>query len=119
MRRWQQHVVVQRVGDRLEGVTHRDEVDHILVLVERPGDFGPHAIVVAVQRLADVAVERDEVRCAEHMALFLQIARNMSATSSRALSRRKGQQTVTQCGEQSRRDQIGRRSRVASMAIAP
>ena len=72
MRRRQQHVMIERVGDRLERVAQSDEVDDVLVLVQRSFDLRPHAVVVAVQRLADVPVVRDEVRRAEHVALFLQ-----------------------------------------------
>ena len=57
----QQHVMVQRVRDRLQGVAKGDEIHHVVVLVRRSLHFGPHAIVVAMQGLANVPAVRDEV----------------------------------------------------------
>ena len=68
----QQDVVVELVGDRLQLVAEGDEVDHVLVFVERAFDFHGHAIVVAVQPLAHVAVERDEMGGAEDVLLFFE-----------------------------------------------
>ena len=55
-----------------ELVAERDEVDHVLVLVERASDLDRDAVIVAVQPLADIAVERDEVRGAEDVMFFFE-----------------------------------------------
>src|SRR5262249_32960468 len=60
---------VQR--DFAKRVAQGDEVNHVLILVERPGDLRRHAIIVPVQPLADVAGKRNEMRSAERQRLFL------------------------------------------------
>ena len=54
MARRQEHVVVQLVGDFLQLVAEGDEVDHVLVFVEWPFDYGRHSVIVPVQSLAHV-----------------------------------------------------------------
>ena len=55
-----------QLGDQGAGqVAQRDEVEDVVVLVERPVDLDGHAPVVAVDALALVAVEGDEVPGAE------------------------------------------------------
>ena len=69
---WQENVVVELVGDRLQFVAEGNEVDHVLVFIQRAFDFDRGAIVVAVQPLADIAIEGDEVRGAEDMLFFFE-----------------------------------------------
>ena len=61
----QQHPVIQLVEDRPQRPPQGDEIDDVAVLVQRPVYLGGHAVVVAVEPLADVALKRDEVPGAE------------------------------------------------------
>ena len=48
----EQHVVVEFVGDLLRPLLERDEVEDVVVLLQRPFDLDRGAVVVAVQPLA-------------------------------------------------------------------
>jgi hypothetical protein len=69
----QKHVMVQLVSNRLEGVTQRDEVNYVVVLVQVRFHVDLDPIVVAVQPLADVAIERDEMGGTENVVFFIQM----------------------------------------------
>ena len=58
--------------ERLQRVAQGDEIDHVLVLVQRPFHLDRDSVVVAVQGLANVAIVRDEMRSAEDVVLFIQ-----------------------------------------------
>src|SRR5262249_39282677 len=63
--RRQHHAVIQLVGNCLGAVLQRDEVEYVIVLVQRPLDLDGDAVVVAMQALALVAFVADEVPRAE------------------------------------------------------
>ena len=63
--------VIQLDDDRSQGVAQREEVDDVMVLVERSLDLGRHAIIMPVQPLAGIAVEGDEVAGAEDQVILL------------------------------------------------
>ena len=54
--------MIQIVHDRPQRVAHGDEIDDILILVQRPKPFGRDAVIMPMQPLADIAVERNKVR---------------------------------------------------------
>ena len=58
-------MVIEGVDDFLQGVAQGDEVDDVVVLVERAVDLGVDVVVVAVNRLANVAGVGDEMGGAE------------------------------------------------------
>src|SRR5262245_3851372 len=68
----QQHVMIQLVGNRLELIAERDEVDYILVFVQRPFHLDRDAVIVPMQPLAHFAVKGNEVCGAEDVLLFFQ-----------------------------------------------
>ncbi len=70
MLRGQQHAMIQRVDDLLQGVAHGDEVDDVLILAERSVHLGGHMVVVPMKPLAHVVAVGDEVRGAEDKALL-------------------------------------------------
>jgi hypothetical protein len=72
MTRGQENVVIKLVSERFQLIAQGDEVDDVLVFVERPFDFDRYTIVVPVQPLAHVAIERDEMRGAEDVLLFFE-----------------------------------------------
>jgi hypothetical protein len=61
----QEHAVVEFEDEGLRQVSQGDEVEDVMVLVERAVHLDGHAPVVAVDALALVAVEGDEVPGAE------------------------------------------------------
>ena len=64
--------MIQLVRERLQLVAEGDEVDHVLIFVERTFDFDRDAVVVPVQPLAHIAIEGDEVRGAEDVLFFFE-----------------------------------------------
>ncbi len=63
--------MIELPDDFSERVSKRDEVDYVLVLVERPSDFGAHCVIVSMETLADVASKRNEMSGAENELFFL------------------------------------------------
>lgn len=70
MRRRQQHAMVETIDQLLRGVSQRDEVEDVAVFVQWPGDFDGDSPVVAMQSLADVTVESDEVSGTEDQVVL-------------------------------------------------
>ena len=69
--RGQKHAVVQLLGEVLQEALQGDEVeDEPRLRLEAAFDDRADAVVVAVQGLAAVPGERDEMRCGEHQ-IFL------------------------------------------------
>lgn len=65
-----QHVVVEGIRQLAHDVLEGDEIENVIVLVERGFDFHGHAIVVAVQALTIVAAVRDEMPGTEDQVIF-------------------------------------------------
>ena len=65
-----QDVMVEFSDELLEGVAEEEKIDHATAGVERAGDFGGDAVVVAVEALAEVFAEGDEMRGAEDEIVF-------------------------------------------------
>src|SRR5262245_29049341 len=65
-----QHAVIEFVRDRPRAVFQRDEIEDVVVVVERPIDFHGHAVVVPVQPFAFAAVVGDEMPGAEDEIVF-------------------------------------------------
>ena len=61
MLRREEHTVIESIDDLLEGISQRDEVDHIVILIQRAVQFDLDPVVMSMDPLADVAAERDEV----------------------------------------------------------
>ena len=72
MVRRQQHVVIQLGNDLLKRVPQRNEVDDVVVFIEITEHVDFDMIVMAVQPLADITVERNEMCSTEDHALFAQ-----------------------------------------------
>jgi hypothetical protein len=64
-------VVIQLVEYPAQRVSKSDEIDDILVFVERTVHVGRYAVIVAVETLAYVAAIRDEMRRAEDQVFFI------------------------------------------------
>ncbi len=64
--------MIELLGDEFQRVPQGDEVDHILVFVQRTFDLGRYAVVVTVQTLADVFAEGDEMGGAEDVIFLVQ-----------------------------------------------
>ena len=65
-----QDVMVEFGDELLEGITEEQKIDHAAAGVERAGNFGGDAIIVAVEALAEVFAKGDEVRGAEDEIVF-------------------------------------------------
>ncbi len=61
----EQHPVIETVDDFLQSVAQRDEVEHVLILVERPRQFDGRPPIVTVQSFAHSAGKRNEMGRAE------------------------------------------------------
>jgi len=72
MARREQHPVLQLIKNLPQLIPHGDEVHDILVFIQLSMHLARDAIVVPVQALADVPRERDEVRRAEDVVLFVE-----------------------------------------------
>ena len=55
-------MVIELGRNFLESISQGNEVDDVLVFVERSINLCEDTIVVSVQAFADVSIERDEVR---------------------------------------------------------
>jgi len=64
--------MIQRVGDLLQLVAESDEIDDVVIPVERPKHLDVHPVIVPMQPLAHVAVIRDEVGGREDVVFFSQ-----------------------------------------------
>jgi len=76
---------VVELADQAAGqVAQGDEVDDVMVFVERVLHLDRHPVIVAVQALAGVAVERDEVAGAEDELVLRQADRVVRGAHGRA-----------------------------------
>lgn len=64
--------MIERRRDRRQLIAHGNEIDHVMVFVEWSFDLDSNAVVVPVQRLANVSSERDEVRRGEDVRFFFE-----------------------------------------------
>ena len=64
----QQHAMIQQGDDARQSIAHGDEIDHILVLVQRAKHLDGYFVVVAVQSFAQIVFQRDEMCGAEDKA---------------------------------------------------
>ncbi len=58
--------MIQCGEDSFDEIGQNREIDHIMILAQRPVDLGADSVVVAVQSLAQIAAEGDEMSGAEH-----------------------------------------------------
>jgi hypothetical protein len=70
MLRWQKHPMVQVADDMGQFIAKRNEVDDITVVGERPFGIATDPKVMPVQRLADIAIKRNEMGGAKRELLF-------------------------------------------------
>ena len=61
--------MVEFVEDRPQGVFHGEEIGDAGSSIEWAGDLGGDAIIMAVERLADAAFQKDEVGRAEDQSV--------------------------------------------------
>lgn len=65
----EQDIVIELGGYRMQPIAQRDEINDVLIRVERTIDFDGYAVVVPMKAFAD-AVEGDEMRGAKDMLRF-------------------------------------------------
>ena len=70
MFRRQEHAVVQLVEDCPQRITQGNEIDHVIVFIQRSMHFGRYAVVVPVQPFARVCCQANEMRGAEGQVVF-------------------------------------------------
>jgi hypothetical protein len=67
------HMVIQLLYDSSECVSEGDEINDIAILIQRTFHLGADPVVVAVQALADITCEGDEVSGAKDQLFFLKL----------------------------------------------
>ena len=72
MFRRQKYVMIEFLSQFKQAIPQSNKVDHILILVQRTSHITTDAIVVTVDPLTDIPIERDKVSRRKNQLLFLQ-----------------------------------------------
>ena len=58
------------VDHSFKAIAQGNKIDHVLIFIQRPINFGFNSIIVTVESLTNISIERNEMRRAEDEIVF-------------------------------------------------